>query len=310
MSVIRSYNSQEANGSTPTNSLSVALTGVQQNDVLIIAISTAGESDATGNHNVTNVSDNAGNDWTPITESIVHNSSGLDLAFWQVANANASEALTVTAEIDGTPTVAFGLVLYDLSAGTVVTAGTVSTATAANPFVGPTLTDSAPGDGLWLAAVVSIGAYASTVASPWTVDEQILNSQDEFASVAAASGDTETPSFTLPAPYGTAPFLFPGIISVVVIDPPDSGGTGSSTAFLGSVRVLTQAPSNVKTVPFIGTVTKVASAPSGAPNPWLGSVIAATPTAGDSNPALGQVVEVTEVPSGETDVFLGGVEGT
>ena len=90
-----------------------------------------------------------------------------------------------------------------------------------------------------------------------------------------------------------------------------SGGgstPGSSTAFLGSVRVVTQAPAG-QTVKYIGTVTKVASAPAGLPNPYLGNVIAGTPSSNDSNPALGEIVEVASAPAGENDPFLGAMEG-
>lgn len=87
------------------------------------------------------------------------------------------------------------------------------------------------------------------------------------------------------------------------------GSYSSSLPFLGSVRVVASAPSG-QAVPFIGTVTKISSAPAGLPNPYLGNVVAGTPSANDTNPALGQVVEVASAPAGDNDPFLGAVEGT
>jgi hypothetical protein len=88
------------------------------------------------------------------------------------------------------------------------------------------------------------------------------------------------------------------------------GGGGSTSTFLGSVRVLGSAPAGAA-VPFIGTVKVIGSAPSGVPNPYLGSVVQGNPVAGGSNPTIGEVVIVASVPSGDSDEFLGAiVEGS
>ena len=82
-----------------------------------------------------------------------------------------------------------------------------------------------------------------------------------------------------------------------------------SKPFLGSVRVVGSAPAGARIV-YVGTVINIgATPPTGLPNPFLGDVIAGTPSSNDSNPALGQVVEVASAPAGENDPFLGAMEG-
>jgi hypothetical protein len=82
-----------------------------------------------------------------------------------------------------------------------------------------------------------------------------------------------------------------------------SGGGTSSLPFLGSVRVLGSAPSG-QSNPFMGTIKVISSPPSGVPNPYLGSVVLGAPGPNNSNPTLGEVVVVSEAPI-ESDPFLG-----
>lgn len=118
-------------------------------------------------------------------------------------------------------------------------------------------------------------------------------------------------------PYSPVPSSTAGAISFINLEvgsytspapPPDPPGPTST--FLGSVRVVTQVPSGQSPAKFLGTFTKVTQVPSGVPNPYLGQVIAGTPSSGDTNPALGQVVEVASAPAGVPDPFLGAVEGS
>jgi hypothetical protein len=84
----------------------------------------------------------------------------------------------------------------------------------------------------------------------------------------------------------------------------------STVPFIGSVRVVTQAPAGA-TNPFVGTYKVLASAPLSIDNPYLGNVVSGAgpyPTPGQTgNPVLGQVVVVTDAPIAD-DPFLGTIE--
>lgn len=84
------------------------------------------------------------------------------------------------------------------------------------------------------------------------------------------------------------------------------GGSYSSTVpFLGSVTEIETAPSGARN-PFLGTFKVISSAPAGASNPYLGKiVVTGSAPSGASNPSLGQVVVVGSAPAGERDAFLG-----
>jgi hypothetical protein len=110
-----------------------------------------------------------------------------------------------------------------------------------------------------------------------------------------------------------------GLVSLFAVgSASNSGGGGSDPAydptkpFIGAVRILQNPPSNVKVVPFIGTMINLGSTPpSKFPNPaYIGDYVAGTPVSNDTNPQLGQYVEITELPAGQEATFLGSVEGS
>jgi len=112
---------------------------------------------------------------------------------------------------------------------------------------------------------------------------------------------TYTPTATFSASEEWAPVT-------LAIKSTSSGDVYDATIpFIGSIRIVGSAPAGASN-PFVGTVKVLASIPSGPPNPYLGNAVIGTPSAGDSNPVLGQVSVVGSAPAGDSDPFLGQVE--
>jgi hypothetical protein len=104
-----------------------------------------------------------------------------------------------------------------------------------------------------------------------------------------------------------------------LLNAPYQGGSGGGSGggsdtynpaipFLGSVTVVASAPTGLKN-PFAGKMLVLASAPAGFPHaPYLGHVVeGAAPPSGPDN-LLGQVVVVASAPAGVPDPFLGTID--
>jgi hypothetical protein len=91
-----------------------------------------------------------------------------------------------------------------------------------------------------------------------------------------------------------------------------SGGGGSDTynpaiPYLGTVTVVASAPAGLKN-PFVGKMLVLSSAPASPAGPYLGHVVeGSAPSSGPDN-LLGQVVVVAVAPAGAPDPFLGTVD--
>ena len=85
-----------------------------------------------------------------------------------------------------------------------------------------------------------------------------------------------------------------------------SGGGGSSTVFLGAITEVGSDPDDNGV--FLGTVSVISQAPSsGVPVPYLGKVRIVTAPAGRPNPTLGQVIVLGSAPANEANKWLGSV---
>jgi hypothetical protein len=105
-----------------------------------------------------------------------------------------------------------------------------------------------------------------------------------------------------------------GLVSLFAVgsaaDPAGGDSYNSSIPYLGTVTVVASAPAGLKN-PFVGKMLVLASVPPGFANaPYLGHVVQGTPASAgiDTDTLLGQVVVVASAPANDPDPFLGTID--
>lgn len=232
-----------------------------------------------------------------------------EMFFYKIPNGGSYNSLTVTANLSGSDTahlhifeVAGGYDSTEQSGanynGTNSLNGTVSTGgatTHADSFVLAMFSDSFGSGVTWTPG-------AGFTAGPTTAGGHVVFSEGKEVTSAGVQTATASQNFASAIASGIATFYASG--GPPPPPPPSSG------IFLGSVRVVSSAPSGARNS-FLGTVKVVGSVPAGSSNPYLGQVVeVVSAPSGDSNPSLGEVVVVSSAPANDTDPFLGSVINT
>jgi hypothetical protein len=285
-----------------------------------------------GSCTVTSITDNYGNTYEQIPGAYI-SANGQWQDVWWAQNINPvtdpPTPLHITAELSKADSSNCGVVVVECSGinGATLVAGTASSIPSPNaPVDGPSLNGGS--GALYLASVCSTYASASdsdnsnhaSVNSPWAFPAQSgpgtggsgfsWSGAQGPCVVGLVSSGAQQPIFdtTEVNPPGSTSVDFM-VISAVAFIGGSGGGTYDATKpFLGSIRIVSEAPAGSIPDPFLGTVKVIGSAPAGMHNPYLGNVRVVTqaPAGSIPNPTLGQVVIVDSAPISD-DPYLGNV---